>query len=261
MKSVGFDLIDIESALPFIEASCACNGGVIGLMAILDSEKIRSWMGLESHSRVSPEEPSWDTLEAQIEKWEQLKQRGENISIATVNKVIKSESIKKLSPLLVERIYSLLFSENGRKSSQTVSVQPDKKDDIGHIICEALSEVIGLNKVDENEIFQNYGLESVSAMRLSFTLGQKLGREVRPEWLIDYPSVRALSKRINEKTRNFNVNRGDLGKLDRRIYVRSDRKTEKRDTFSIISIESWILKKNKSISKRYLRAMSDRSHL
>ena len=64
------------------------------------------------------------------------------------------------------------------------------------IVKEALAEVLTLNAIDEDESFQTYGLNSVSAMQLTARLEQELRQEVPPQWLIDFPTIRTLSQHL-----------------------------------------------------------------
>ena len=48
LKAAGFDLIDMESAFPWIEASCFCEESVIRLMAVDDPTKVKSVTGCQN---------------------------------------------------------------------------------------------------------------------------------------------------------------------------------------------------------------------
>ena len=63
-------------------------------------------------------------------------------------------------------------------------------------IRESLCEILELNQVDDTKSFQDYGMDSVSGMRFAILLEKKMTRKVAPEWLIDFPTVEALSQQI-----------------------------------------------------------------
>ena len=196
VKAAGFDLININAAIPMIEASCFYEKSVIGLMAVHDPALAISMMGIENHSSVSLNKISLNALEDQLELWEQKQKRGIKIVLSEINKVIQSKDIKGLSPTLLNRVHRLLFSENGSSSSEAVTIQPGDSKSTVKIVREHLSEVLGLNQVDDKQSFQNYGLDSISGMRLTVLLEEKLGRRIPPGWLIEFPTVQALSQHL-----------------------------------------------------------------
>ncbi|NEP84980.1 MAG: acyl carrier protein [Okeania sp. SIO3B3] len=48
------------------------------------------------------------------------------------------------------------------------------------------------------EPLQNYGLDSITGTQLAVALEKSLALEVRPRWLIEYPTVEALSRKLEE---------------------------------------------------------------
>ncbi len=64
----------------------------------------------------------------------------------------------------------------------------------------ALSDILKINKtlIDDNKSFQDYGLDSIAAMRFSVELSRRLHMEVQPKWFIEYPSINQLLQRIKE---------------------------------------------------------------
>jgi acyl carrier protein len=66
------------------------------------------------------------------------------------------------------------------------------------IIREVASDLLKVQDMDEREAFQNYGMDSVFGVQLAIRLEKRLGREIQPRWLIDFPSIRALSEHLQE---------------------------------------------------------------
>jgi acyl carrier protein len=55
-------------------------------------------------------------------------------------------------------------------------------------------EVLKLKDIASDQPFQDYGLDSISAMVLATRLEKKLKRQVQPQWLIDFSTVESLSE-------------------------------------------------------------------
>jgi acyl carrier protein len=53
-----------------------------------------------------------------------------------------------------------------------------------------------LKSLSASRPFQDYGLDSISAMVLATRLEKKLKRELPPQWLIEFPTVDALSRHL-----------------------------------------------------------------
>jgi acyl carrier protein/NAD(P)-dependent dehydrogenase (short-subunit alcohol dehydrogenase family) len=60
-------------------------------------------------------------------------------------------------------------------------------------------EVLKLNSIDQNQYFQNYGLDSISATQLAIKLEKHLAREILPQWLLNYPTVVSLAQHLSQQ--------------------------------------------------------------
>ncbi|MGZ5580680.1 MAG: acyl carrier protein, partial [Methylobacter sp.] len=74
----------------------------------------------------------------------------------------------------------------------------DKLSYLKEAIRETASELLKLKEMDDCEAFQNYGMDSVFGVQLAIRLEKKLGREIQPKWLIDFPSIQALSEYLEQ---------------------------------------------------------------
>ncbi len=121
-----------------------------------------------------------------LEHWEAEKRSGINVPVERITEVIDLARIKQLPPNLIHRIHKLLFA---------AVPQPAKTDvlDLEQTISHTVMEVLKLKQFDPTQPFQNYGLDSISAMVLATRLEKKLQRTVQPQWLIDYATVQTLS--------------------------------------------------------------------
>jgi acyl carrier protein len=50
--------------------------------------------------------------------------------------------------------------------------------------------------INAQEPFQNYGLDSITGMQLAVALEKSLGLEILPKWLVEYPTVDSLAKKL-----------------------------------------------------------------
>src|SRR5690606_38394292 len=58
--------------------------------------------------------------------------------------------------------------------------------------------------IKEGESLQNYGLDSIMAMRLAANLGKRLKADIETQWLIEFPTVKELAKHLTkEANRQF----------------------------------------------------------
>jgi polyketide synthase PksN len=217
MKAFGFDLIDMDTAFPVIEATCWYKDSVIGIINVTDAERVRKGIGIVQKpgtvakvpaSAALPEKAE-DKVSGQIAQWERDRQRGIAISFEDITSVISVETMSGLDTSLVERIHRLCFSEEVSsgvnthpQQTETVEKEPtpfesgEEPDDIAQIIREIVSEVLQIDEVDMEESFQNYGVDSIVAMQLTTRLEKKLKQEIQPQWLLEFPTVKALSTHL-----------------------------------------------------------------
>mgnify|MGYP001582838668 FL=1 len=59
-----------------------------------------------------------------------------------------------------------------------------------------LADILELRSVSPDEPFQNYGLDSIVAMKLVTRLERQLQLTIEPRWLIDFPTVSALATHL-----------------------------------------------------------------
>ncbi len=118
-----------------------------------------------------------------------------------------------MTPDQVERTFALLFPA-GPQSSEFGS---HASDDVSATVREVLANVLKLDEVEDGQSFQNYGIESVSAMVFSTKLGKELKLDVQPQWLIEFPTVCSLSAHIKRKMENAAVDKPALIRNEHRI--------------------------------------------
>ena len=216
-KSFGCDLIDMASAFPLIEATCIYPHGDIGINAVFDEQIIRDWFGIVRQTTETA--PATD-YEVMISAWEDEKRTGKEISLNDVQSVISVAVMESLPDLLVERIYELCFGGaiEGAPTEEVIASQPnDPVESVAvdvpdeaipqasqtvAIIAKTVSEVLEIDDLDHDIPFQDYGLDSIIAMRLSTKLEKKLNREIMPQLLIEFPTVNELKEYLENEDKS-----------------------------------------------------------
>ncbi len=206
----GTDLITIEAAFPLIEASAAVRRDSLGLVAVSDARRFSSLLqlgGAEAGAAARGEPGEFDWFVPHLQRWEREQQAGRRLSIRAVEQTIAMEDVRRLPAELVNRLYGLLESEADSAESPTAPSPPPggrSPARMAAAITSVLAEVLELHSVGPDEPFQNFGLDSIVAMKLVTRLERQLQLTVEPRWLIDYPTVNTLAahlcagERVNE---------------------------------------------------------------
>jgi acyl carrier protein len=137
-------------------------------------------------------------LEARVTQWEQ---QGTILSFETLTRHVSFDQLKQQEPTLIQRIYQLLYpDEPSVPHNDLVSPEPSEPDrqHISEIVYRTLLDVLKIDGIDAQESFANYGLDSISAMVLSTRLEKQLNMAVPPYWLVDFPTIQALSEQIHQ---------------------------------------------------------------
>jgi len=141
-----------------------------------------------------PEAPAESVPENSIlhhlDQWEAEKRSGLEVPIYRITDVISLDRIKHLEPNLIHRIHKLLFAGVAQPVAQEAPV------DLAQVITNTVLEVLKLKSFDPAQPFQNYGLDSISAMVLATRLEKKLKQPVQAQWLIDFSTVETLSRHL-----------------------------------------------------------------
>lgn len=77
------------------------------------------------------------------------------------------------------------------EADNTTYIHDDE--DLARLVRDAVIRVLQIEDLNDEKPFQNYGLDSIMAMRLSTLLEKTLECEVKPNLLIEYPTVKSLS--------------------------------------------------------------------
>ena len=91
--------------------------------------------------------------------------------------------------------------KNTKTTNKRVSApgpSKSKKVDVAGVVQKTVDELLG-TVVPNDAPLMGAGLDSLSAVDLVQTLGQRLGTELEPTALFDYPTIGSLSKYLNEQ--------------------------------------------------------------
>jgi acyl carrier protein len=150
------------------------------------------------------EKPAKDSLHHRLENWEKRKSLGNPISISTLTQHVTLEEIRQLNPSIIHRIYLLLATETSESPLPSQVTHRPKSDldtaddsDLAETVRGSLAVVLELPEVDPNVPFQNYGLDSITAVVLSGRLERSLNLEIPPKWFINFPTVNSLSSHLS----------------------------------------------------------------
>ncbi|MEE7626363.1 SDR family NAD(P)-dependent oxidoreductase [Methylobacter sp. Wu8] len=188
------------------EQAMACTGGSRVFIGYLDRqqfEQVRPQLLYANLNAVEagkqavaakPEAPVETVPENSIlhhlDQWEAEKRSGLEVPVYRITDVISLDRIKHLEPNLIHRIHKLLFAGVAQPAAQEQPV------DMAQVITNTVLEVLKLKSFDSTQPFQNYGLDSISAMVLATRLEKRLKQPVQPQWLIDFSTVETLSRHL-----------------------------------------------------------------
>ncbi|WP_433589367.1 SDR family NAD(P)-dependent oxidoreductase [Candidatus Profftella armatura] len=141
-------------------------------------------------------------IENYIKYWEEKQQNGIKVSIQEIIKIIDMNEIKKLNSNFIDRIHKLITLNKKQKLEEVKDNKNSNQKYFEKIISKTMIKVLKLKEIDFTETFQNYGLDSISAMVLSTKLEKKLKYTIKPQWLIDFNSVKKLSVYLSNLINN-----------------------------------------------------------
>jgi acyl carrier protein len=131
-------------------------------------------------------------LEDWLTRGEERKKAGDQPSIEELRNMISVEEMEKMAPSLVEKIYALCHVQD-----ENPAIDPTA------VIRETIIDVLQIERLDDEEALQRYGLDSIKAMRLSVRLEKRLNRPIQPQWFLTYPTVSELSKFLQNQGEVF----------------------------------------------------------
>jgi NAD(P)-dependent dehydrogenase (short-subunit alcohol dehydrogenase family)/acyl carrier protein len=204
LRQMGFELLTLETGLPLLEQTLAQEKTIVGAMAVAAKDKLRALLGISSGT-VEQDNPGALFEQIVLDLRESRKSREEVFrSLAKLN-------LDNFSDEQIEILYAYIPNgvsgtdkppqNNTNHEGMIGSVDTaSASTDIRTLILMKLKKTLKLENeaIDPHKTFQDYGLDSITGMKLAVTLQQSLGIEVLPRWLIDYPTLDSLAEKIVE---------------------------------------------------------------
>jgi amino acid adenylation domain-containing protein len=197
----GFSLIDIDTAFPVIAMSLKNANAMLGLAYVNHFDSVCSLLHLEMPEDAplasKNTQVEGDDFSGQLKTWETQKEQGRTFSFDDLAGTLSVEGLRALDPTSIERIYQLLELEPAPVPVPTpVSMRPNTlpaETSLVDSIREVVTSVLELTELDNDEHFETYGLDSISGTQVSMRLEKRFNHEIKPEWLVQYPTVKSLS--------------------------------------------------------------------
>jgi amino acid adenylation domain-containing protein len=196
----GFSLIDVEAAIPVIAMSLRHTNAMFGLAYVNHFDNVCSLLHLEMPEDAPPSgkntQVGSDDFSGQLKTWETQKEQGRAFSFDDLAGTLSVEGLRALDPGSIERIYQLLELEPAPTPAAPVSMRPNAppaETSLVESIREIVTSVLELEELDNDEHFETYGLDSISGTQVSMRLEKRFKHEIKPEWLVQYPTVKSLS--------------------------------------------------------------------
>jgi rhizoxin synthesis polyketide synthase/nonribosomal peptide synthetase RhiB len=204
MRSFGFGLIDPATVWPQLAGSLCAGASALSLMRVTDPQRVKDGFerSTSSDDSTPPAREAERALQLRVEAWERDQQRGRPHAelVAEVASVLGPNGVDALDEATLDRLDKLLCGSELARNQARAEVAPRSAAPAFAAleIRRIVAEVLELAEVDEEQTFQNYGVDSILAMKICTRIEKSLRQEVKPQWLLDYPTVRALSQYITD---------------------------------------------------------------
>ena len=196
LNGLGIEAIDVASSIAAMEAGLCQSSSVIGFVAVRDRAKLREAMGFDQ-GRGHTTQEIFDEIG--------IFERGESGDgrfaefLKTLNPEDYTETVR------ARVIAALRRSERGgRIETHLDSTDGSKLSPVPLRIAEHLGKVLKISQetLDHAKPFQEYGLDSITAMQLSSRLEKEFQISIQPHWLIEYPCIASFSGKIIRELRH-----------------------------------------------------------
>jgi len=204
LAQMGFGFLTLDTAQPALAQSLAQDRAVFGAIAVSDQQKIKALLGILDEPEDSD---SIDTLFDHIV----LDLRDDRKNKEETFRRIAQLDLTRFSDQQIEVLYAYIpngssipngqdkVNNNGDETRVNGEMRSTSTD-LRTLILTKLKTTLKLESevINPRKTFQDYGLDSITGMKLAVALQQSLGVEVLPRWLIDYPTVDSLAEKMRE---------------------------------------------------------------
>lgn len=193
LAGLGIKPIDAASSIAAMEAGLCQSSSVFGLVAVHDKARFGEAMGFDR-------EPGQKTRRIldEIDAFERGESGDSRFAgfLKTLNPDDYTDAVRKrvIDALKRAEPAACVKTQDASTSGSGVNTVPMR-------IAEHLAKVlkIGQETIDHAKPFQEYGLDSITAMQLSSRLEKEFQIAIQPHWLIEYPCISSFSGKLIEE--------------------------------------------------------------
>lgn len=211
-QNMGLAFIDVSMAMSFMSSICCTDVGTVGIFSAQNQETAIKSMGLNHILHILTDEEK--VFNARILAFE----RNELSEVDFANFVKKITAANyKGAPLSDEKLFAIEKAIKSR--ALTNSAQKNSKLDLNkgnlntsekilnsikkpiiQVIKDSVERVLKIphDMIEVEKTFQEYGLDSITAMQLATILEKELSQSVPTEWFIEHPGITDLEKKLAE---------------------------------------------------------------
>jgi acyl carrier protein/NAD(P)-dependent dehydrogenase (short-subunit alcohol dehydrogenase family) len=193
LTDLGITAIDAPASIAAMESGLCQGSSVIGFVAVHDKAKFRQAIGFDRDSghktrRILDEIDAFERRESGESRFAEF--------LTTLQPEDYTETVR-------ERVIEALKRSERECSlkDQRDSTGESGRDPLPMRISEHLAKVLKLSEdtLDHAKPFQEYGLDSISAMQFSSRLEKEFKIAIQPRWLIEYPSIASFCGKLTRE--------------------------------------------------------------
>lgn len=189
--AMGWGLIEPSQALEAIDQSLQLSEPVVALVRTPSLELARRVFGLARSNDTQPSASSqWAGLEEGLRRFE----AGGAPAPAAVAAFLADYDLEQVPTALVERAHRLMFSAPVERAPRRLATGGEA---LERAVRDALTEVLKLRgDYSDDQTFQSFGMDSISATQLATRLEKKLAMPILPRWFLEFSTARALIRHL-----------------------------------------------------------------
>ncbi len=207
LRRIGMDFIDVPSAMQIMETCLNGRSEVAGFLAVSDEQKARRAIGLDAAqsddaARISAAIAAFESGEWSRGQFADFLEClpnqaiGESVQKEIVRVISASDRPSQAAPSGTNGHGQVLL----RASAGPAAKRP-QRNFVEQALGTGVKQVLKVAEadLDWNEPLPNYGLDSIIAMQLATVLEKALKFPVQPAWLIEFPTLNQLRKKLNRE--------------------------------------------------------------
>lgn len=198
---LGWALMEGRSAFDAMLQAIDSAGASIGIVETNDPGAARATFNLEPLAQAGSGSRDWVALERELGHLERARDAGslpERPHADRVAEVLAKFDVEAMPPSLLERAHGLLAAQ-AREVAQDrpPALEARSRSALRDVVRQTVTEVLKLPVAcDERATFQNFGIDSISAMQLATRLEKRLAMPITPQWFLEFNTVSTLTEHL-----------------------------------------------------------------